>query len=237
MGLRFRSKQFDDILLSHRVLSRKVSKLPLAGRVLIGLSFGLSFLFYGSIAYTVFKNDLKNDNVLELQTCPACYGKSMCSNLKRGDINFEGWSKLRFLDYVNVKNVHFGYQSDRKVILKKLAHTSELAKFDDEICEKSGQRKGCAVANAMESVFNKKSGTGWMVSYLTGVSDVTRCPTERLVLRILHEFKEKNDAVDLSAQEKMYMITALTVNPEPILFQVFHKYILSIIYLNNASND
>lgn len=46
------------------------------------------------------------------------------------------------------------------------------------------------------------------------------CPTERLMETIYHYYIEKIDAVDLSAAEKLQLMTTLLINPEPIIIQV-----------------
>ena len=53
-----------------------------------------------------------------------------------------------------------------------------------------------------------------------GLSDMTTCPSERLLDKIIFAYKEKADAVDLRYPEKLQLVTTLAINQEPIILQV-----------------
>jgi len=65
------------------------------------------------------------------------------------------------------------------------------------------------------------SGSQWLTSYLTGMSNLTACPTERLLEKIMDRYKEKLDAISLSARERIQLILTIMLNQEPIIFQTF----------------
>ncbi|KOB52977.1 UPF0672 protein C3orf58-like protein [Operophtera brumata] len=75
-------------------------------------------------------------SLTDLHRCPACYGVSVCPELYSNQITVvdygTGWSNL-----FNAKNVYYGYtNSNRGVVLKKLAHDWELEELDLSLCKR-----------------------------------------------------------------------------------------------------
>ncbi|CAG9813979.1 unnamed protein product [Phaedon cochleariae] len=67
----------------------------------------------------------------ELQTCPFCYGEDMCVDIRENKITLQYSSVSDFIyNLLSVKNVYFAVYDNKKVVLKKLAHDSELHKLD-----------------------------------------------------------------------------------------------------------
>ena len=124
---------------------------------------------------------------------------------------------------VNVHNVHYGSTNDGKgIVLKKLGSNHELAELDNKICQNGRQPHGCDVANAAAKSY-PASGTKWMLKAMTGLTTMTTCPTERLVENIMDKYFEKMDSILLSHVERTQLMTTLTINQEPIVFQTFSK--------------
>ena len=73
-----------------------------------GERFALLLLLLMIIIYWIIGNRLTSDAFLEVGTCPACFGFTICSAARSGDVWFTGWSKIRLLDYFNVDNVYTG---------------------------------------------------------------------------------------------------------------------------------
>ena len=144
--------------------------------------------------------------------------------MRDGSISFSGYAKWRIFDYVNVKNVYYGYYDKRKVVVKKLAHDSEFWEFDEEICSSAGMENDCDVAKAAETGL-AQSGFDWILDKVKGKTMVMTCPTARLIDHILFRYREKNDAVDISGAEKVQLVTTIRFNPEPVLLQVKSSFL------------
>lgn len=72
---------------------------------------------------------------LEIEKCPFCYGTNLCPAFENLEINFDDLSYSdTFFNLLNTKNVYISNYNTRKVILKKLAHDSELNDIDKKIC-------------------------------------------------------------------------------------------------------
>lgn len=210
----------NQLQIASKLMQRRIGRLPLVARFSLGLSLVLSVLVYGSIFYVIFGNQLKKDSFLEVSKCPACYGTSSCGYAKNGEVWFTGWSKVRFLDYVNVNNIHYGYDTvGRSVILSKLGSNAQIAEMESELCALAKGPEGCDVSRA--TVAFPASGTKWMLQHVTGISDMTTCPTERLLETMMDKYREKNDAINLSANERAQLVTTLMINQQPIVFQMF----------------
>ena len=70
-------------------------------------------------------------NVFQVETCPRCYGQSLCSGLRQGKGTFTGHARFQMLKSIlNVKNVYKAKYEDEMVVFKKLAHDAELSDAD-----------------------------------------------------------------------------------------------------------
>ncbi|CAF3843133.1 unnamed protein product [Rotaria sp. Silwood1] len=69
---------------------------------------------------------------LELNTCPACFGISLCHLFGTNNVQLSGWQRFSFFnnDMFNIKNIYYGTLKNQPVIFKKLAHQSEWIMFD-----------------------------------------------------------------------------------------------------------
>jgi len=113
-----------------------------------------------------------------------------------------------------------GVADGKAVILKRLATNRDIAAWEERICLLAGQSHGCEVSKAAVKAL-MASGSGWLTSYVTGMSNLTACPTERLLEKIMDRYKEKLDAINLSARERIQLILTIMLNQEPIIFQTF----------------
>jgi len=90
------------LMLAAKLVRRWIRRLPSAGR------FTLLLLLLMCGMYYIFGNWLMSDAFLEVGKCPACFGFTVCSAARSGNIWFTGWSRIRLLDYVNAENVYTG---------------------------------------------------------------------------------------------------------------------------------
>ena len=204
----------------HRRMQIQLQVLPTRAKIALGVALILSLVTYGYIFHYFFLyNHVSDRGYLETHKCPACYGHSLCNQLQYGMGKYTGYSKLQFLNSLaNIKNVNFGRFGGTEVVFKKLAHDSELHDFDEEMCSKAKMGSGCNVGDAMSKFI---SGSRIVtVEEVKGISDLTKCPSQRLVDQIVDKYKEKADAIDMSFPEKLGLITTLKINPEPLMLQV-----------------
>jgi len=113
-----------------------------------------------------------------------------------------------------------GVADGKGVLLKKLAKNKDIAAWEQRICSMSRRPPGCEISKAAVKAL-MSSGSNWMTSYVTGMSHLTVCPTERLLEKIMDRYREKLDAVNLSARERIQLILTIMLNQEPIIFQTF----------------
>ena len=121
------------------------------------LSLGVTVLFYGTLIHAYFYNPLASESYLEVEKCPACFGKEHCRDFLKSDYKFASFISSRFFRFVNVKNVYKGEYNGMNVVVKKLAQNSEITKIDREICKSLGGASSCDVSDAIFSY----NAQGW----------------------------------------------------------------------------
>lgn len=115
-----------------------------------------------------------------------------------------------------------GVADGKDVKIKKLATNRGIAAWEERICSMAQQPSGCDVSRASMKAL-MASGSKWMTSYVTEMSKLTACPTERLLEKVMDRYREKLDAISLSARERIHLILTIMLNQEPIIFQTFSK--------------
>ncbi|XP_022088058.1 deleted in autism protein 1-like [Acanthaster planci] len=196
-------------------------------RVFIVLVLVTAASVYYNLFFFFTTNYLENRDFVGVDKCPACYGTVMCHEFSHGHLSLSSYSRMRFLDIVNVKNVFFGWHNEKNVdiILKRLAHDQELASFDASVCKNAGARRDCDVARSIsQTKFSRVLETRSLeVAHVEDLSDVVRCPSQRLLERIWMMYKDHVPGNSLSNDQKMMLMTMLAVNPEPIIYMIFPK--------------
>jgi hypothetical protein len=86
--------------------ANKIRRLPYKVQCFLISTCIISIYVYGGLIMSLKTNHLKTESFLETDKCPACFGHSICVVLKTERIQLTGWSKVRLLDIVNIKNVH-----------------------------------------------------------------------------------------------------------------------------------
>lgn len=160
-------------------------------------------------------------DILEIDTCPACYGRKACPYFFRGDIKISSYlERYPVLHEMQRKKVYRATMyPNQRVILKRLAPHDERTRIDGRICafQKSvdlaiagvdsldededstarslshyqrliRDRPTCSGNEARAAMIKRMGNDGaerLQVYHLSGLSDMTRCPSRRLLERIL----------------------------------------------------
>lgn len=205
----------------------RIKRLPLKVKCFMTVTAFTSFYIYGTLFWSLSTNHLTNESYLETDKCPACFGHSMCTPLKNGRIKLTGWSRVRLLDIVNIKNVHTGVdlQSEEQVILKKLAHNKEFESVDEKICRDANRPKGCDVARVLQitNPGDEIRRLGLMPKHLTKINHMFSCPTYSMLDRMLKYYKEKlkPESPNYFTRDKLQIYATALINPEPLILQTF----------------
>ncbi len=174
--------------------------------------------------------NLWDERFLQLNTCPYCFGFSLCQSIQLKESNSE--SDLEFLtpEYYttqglfNVKNVYLLIDNfkSKKLVLKKLAHNSELSEFDGENFIKNDQQLKEKLTLEIVKSFD--------IEFFS-------CFNQRLLDLLFNSYIEFNfNALTNSRKNSniifnKILISTLRINPEPIVLQVC--YFLLIKFLEN----
>ncbi|XP_075985644.1 divergent protein kinase domain 2A-like [Anticarsia gemmatalis] len=181
-----------------------------------------------SLAYclaTLLLGDIRTPRVMsltDLNRCPACYGISICPELYSSQIILD-WQTLPSM--FNAKNIFSGVtKSDRRVVLKKLAHNWELNEFDSKLCKEFNLKRNCKPIQLL-NVTNFDEKIIKLVEYNLTWPDVeprkglVLCPYAYSVYDLLVPvLTKKKPAMDM-----INIWTMLSINPEPIIIQVIPK--------------
>ncbi|XP_033107182.1 divergent protein kinase domain 2A-like isoform X2 [Anneissia japonica] len=192
---------------------------------IIALTLFVFCIIYMKIYYVFSKNQLQNFEFLESRKCPACYGTSLCGSFQRGELDLESFYKFRLLDVVNVKNVFFGRHQEKSVVFKKLGHNTELKKLDEKICKKANLEPSCDLSRVIfqTDLTNAIKDGKIHVDAVKGLSDIVRCPSQRLLDRIWSRYQERSWIGGVKHHQQLNLITTLLFNPEPLILQTFPK--------------
>ncbi|KYM79291.1 PREDICTED: deleted in autism protein 1 homolog [Atta cephalotes] len=157
----------------------------------------------------------------ELQKCPACYGISACHNIHKIDLL---WNDVNAIisHLFGVKNVFFGIYNQSKVVLKKLAHSSELKALDVTLCNELHLGYPCSnvpldrykadfynlIRKIITSDFSKDD-----------TSRLRLCPTIRHLDDLFYNVHLNNKHID-PTQYLINLWTLVSINPEPLILQI-----------------
>lgn len=150
----------------------------------------------------------------------------MCPLL--ANLKLSGWSSLKVLRYFNVKNVFYGEFNGTRVVVKKLAHDSELQELDQKLCQRSAfERTNCKVSQAMRTFLAGNDTTTALLDFMYSVrteQDITTCPTRRLITHVMNAVE--TNVLTVARREdglRVPDVIAYTasVNPEPLVLQSF----------------
>lgn len=172
--------------------------------------------------------DPQSSDFHEYDKCPACYGDALCPNLS--DLELTGWRRKSILRHLNVKNVFYGKFRGTKVVVKKLAHDTELAETDAKLCRRAGIEftvscnAGLAIRALLGDVKDPVSAVLRFMSSFRTNQDITTCSSDRLVKKVFSAVKRGGVTLASKRDEPnaadVVAYTAV-VNPEPLVLQGF----------------
>ncbi|XP_069698636.1 divergent protein kinase domain 2A isoform X2 [Periplaneta americana] len=164
----------------------------------------------------------------EVEKCPACYGVSLCPAMNGGEITLSSFDIVTaIMNIIGSKNVMFGTFHDRKIVLKKLGHTTELNDVDKMICALADLDYGCSVSEAILKQGDLLQSVKRHVSqslesqYDTAslASGLRLCPSVISLEIMLRNVFSLNR--DISINTLLANIwTTIMVNPEPLILQI-----------------
>lgn len=209
---------YENMLIRRRFCKRVVLMLTA-----FALSFYASVLLFGG---------LKGPQVMQLtdlNRCPACYGVSVCPELYSNQITLDTsqWSVF------NAKNIFYGYtKSNRRVVLKKLAHNTEFKVFDEKICKEFNLKDNCKPVELLNAsnIDDKVLKT---VEYNITWADteprkgLVLCPYAYSLYELLQPIL--NSRKGNYKSEMLNIWTMLNINPEPIILQVNFIFLYNFI--------
>lgn len=229
-----------------RLLSVKLARIYRCGKILLlAALFVVLLVNTHSLLASFQRNELADRRFIGLNKCPACFGTSWCRKFTNGQVTFETWGRLRFLDFFNVKNVYFAQYGEpregtRRVVLKRLGSNAELAEIDQKICKRATGRPRCDLVQAMyKTEFARLNGDVRLLTpeVVEGWSDMVHCPSQRLLDRVVRRYAETKDSgsfllKNLKDTERMQLLMTLAFNPEPLVLQVRTLILLQVLDLH-----
>lgn len=210
-----------DVIYKRIILRRKFFKRLLI--LLVTFLVGCGIFFYiSALLFDEFNSPVVVMRLTDLNRCPACYGISLCGQMYSDQVVLESslsrWSRL-----FNAKNIYHGYtKAGKQVLLKKLAHDSELKHFDLKLCESWGM-KNCQPKDLINAS-NITNHIEKLVEYNLSWPDTT--PRKGLVFcpytMGLKDFLKPVITKKSTSADFINVWTMLSINPEPIILQVIY---------------
>ena len=198
----------------------------------------LCFIFFIIAIILYYQNAIirVNENFFLDSKCPACYGRNLCEKFlykkTSNDVvtqqeELKIFSRWNILNVLNVKNVFYGKFANNIYVLKKLAHNSELAQFDNNVCllvKNISMRLSCEPSMALTTLILQKNKTIERIvqdyNILFEKSHVVQCKDFQLINYLWKRFQafynHKNSLENF--------ITLLAINPEPLFLIVSISY-------------
>ncbi|XP_068217635.1 divergent protein kinase domain 2A-like [Palaemon carinicauda] len=169
-----------------------------------------------------------DERLVDLHTCPACYGQSHCSSMLEnekfsGSIKLTSYSQVKFMNYINIKNVYYAKFGEELVVLKKLAHDSELKEIDEKFCKASKLPQNCNVSQAIKMIMTRAGNDITQVirhnKELFEESDAVKCKHDRNIFKMYEAFFR----TDSGPYHIHHFLTMLAVNMEPLLIMTHYQ--------------
>lgn len=165
--------------------------------------------------------------LMELHKCPACYGVSACHNIHKIDLLWNDVNAI--ISYLfGVKNVFFGTYNQSKVVLKKLAHSSELKAFDVILCNKLHLEYPCSILPDryildFYDLIRKTIASDFSQD---DTSRLRLCPTLDHLDELFYNLHFNNKHIN-NTQYLINLWTLVSINPEPLILQVNYERLIN----------
>lgn len=191
------------------------------------LFVGVSYILFLTKNVVIQNSYLSVTHLAEIHKCPACYGVSLCHNIHKVNLLWHDLNIILFYLFGD-ENVFFGTYNQNKVVLKKLARSSELEAFDIAYCNKLQLEYPCSSVSKEKLNRHIPDFNDHIKKIIT--SDFSKddsrrlrlCPTTQhiddLFYNIYINYKHINPAEYL-----INLWTLVSINPEPLILQVNHK--------------
>lgn len=199
------------------------------------------FLFLGLFCFALgLKVVLKTLRITaaqltDLQRCPACFGLSLCDAVLDNKISLSHRNVyVTLTNLFGSKNVFLGSYMGEKVVLKKLAHNSELDAFDKMLCTDRGLVELCPTANREKTIPSSINFYTRIAKEITAdfinenTSSLRLCPITDHLDDLLYNVYA-NNGKERKQISHAYLWTMIKINPEPLVLQVVLHSILSNI--------
>ncbi|XP_060518069.1 divergent protein kinase domain 2A-like isoform X1 [Cylas formicarius] len=149
----------------------------------------LSLFYYWTDLYVI--------NLCEIDSCPVCYGEDLCHRIENKEFHLRMSSILDFVyNFISVKNVYFARFNDIDVVIKKLAHQSDLNRVNRKM---------------IDTIDSDLTRVNFLVNTVKRDFQVCDSESAQTFLEVI-QFKKSS-----------HLDTLLSVNVEPLLMEVFHK--------------
>lgn len=198
-------------------------------RIVLTITYiiGITILLYAVTC--LYLCETLGDAFVERHKCPACYGETFCNHLFLQSHNTSLYKNhWNLFTYFNSRNVYFGSFNSTPVVFKKLGHTWELEKFDQDLCALVEERfimghmnticdPGAALRQLLHRYNGKISSFVHNCPKMFENCDAVMCTPQSQVIEYLFEkFQERVRHRYL----KEFFITLLAINPEPLILMV-----------------
>lgn len=156
----------------------------------------------------------------EQYKCPTCYGVSMCHNIHKINLLWHDTNTI-ISHLFGVKNVFFATYNQRKVVLKKLAQSSELKAFDITLCTKLQLEYPCmnVLLDRYVDFYNYIKETITLDFSKDDSSHLRLCPTLQHLDDLFYNIYLNNKYIN-PTQYLINLWTLVSLNPEPLILQV-----------------
>ena len=198
------------------------------------ISFIITFFFI-ILGISIKKFNLTVTEITEQEKCPACFGISMCQEINDNKVYFEFTDFYSvFNNIFSIKNVYYGRHKNKKIIMKKLAHKSELDDFDKMICQNIELFELCYKETPNTEI--KTDFYKLIVFQLTqsNMNDpntkIRLCPSKESIDELLLNLQIKHKPE--KEEYYKYLWTSIKINPEPIILQVTNNLICNFRFID-----
>lgn len=174
-------------------------------------------------------------NFLGLDKCNACIGTSLCKKLFKEEIRFENWLSADLKLPPSHRKTYFAnYSVDaetwKAVVISRLQSNYQNELSDRKICLSAAKKIGCSIENVLRATerFQKWLTADRLTAELvqTLPSPLLRCPSQRLLDRIVRRYAEVRDSGSVlmrhfTDRDKLRLLYTLSVNTHPLVLQLF----------------
>lgn len=162
----------------------------------------------------------------DLKKCPACFGLSICDAILNDKIVIR--HKNAYATFANLfgsKNVFYATYGRDKIVLKKLAHSSELDAFDKmlcadetlaELCPNNSNRKNIPYSIDFYTRIIQEINSDFTSG---NISNLRLCPITDHMDDLLYNVYA-NNGNDRKQISHAYLWTMVKINPEPLVLQI-----------------